>query len=50
MHPVLSRFVLKNLQEEMGSSFVVVNSTLGKLILNEKISIEDKEILSSFLF
>jgi SNF2 family DNA or RNA helicase len=48
-HPLLSRFILKNLQEEMGSSFVVVNKTIEKLVLNEKIGIQDKNILLGFL-
>ncbi len=42
---VLTKFILKNLQEQMGSSFITMFPTLQKLAENEKLSLKEKEAL-----
>jgi SNF2 family DNA or RNA helicase len=44
----ISRFLLKCLQEEMGSSFLTLNNTLKKLVENDKVSSFDKNTLKEF--
>jgi len=45
---VLSRFMLKNLQEQMGSSIHAAIPTLKKYAESERLTIEDKSIISEF--
>jgi SNF2 family DNA or RNA helicase len=45
---IISRFVLKQLQEEMGSSFKALVGTLGKLITSDKFSNYEREVLKYF--
>jgi len=45
---VLSRFMLKNLQEQMGSSIYAAIPTLKKYAESERLTIEDKSIISEF--
>lgn len=45
----LTRFVLKNLQEEMGSSFLAMSRTLEALSNNSRLGTEDRNMLMGFL-
>jgi len=45
----LTRFVLKSLQEEMGSSFRALTGTLGKLLSNRDMDDIDRETVNGFL-
>ncbi|MCT4594451.1 MAG: DEAD/DEAH box helicase [Anaeromicrobium sp.] len=45
---ILTKFMLKNLQEQMGSSIHASISTLNKYAENEKLHMEDQEILKNF--
>ena len=45
----LNRFVLKSLQEEMGSSFRALAGTLGKLLSNRDMNDIDRDTLKGFL-
>ncbi|MDC3425041.1 SNF2-related protein [Aquibacillus sp. 3ASR75-11] len=46
--PSISRFQLKNLQEQMGSTYTSMYHTLEKLAANEKLSIFDQKSLKKF--
>lgn len=48
-HPVFSRFLLKNMQEQMGSSFSSLIGILGRLVEHEALEPENQRILSAFL-
>lgn len=45
---VLTKFILKNLQEQMGSSFVTLVPTLEKILKNENLNLEEKNNLYGF--
>ncbi|MFA6941797.1 MAG: SNF2-related protein [Clostridiaceae bacterium] len=45
---VLTKFILKNLQEQMGSSFVTLVPTLEKLLGNENLNLEEKNNIYRF--
>lgn len=47
--PVLQRFLLKNLQEQIGSSPVAVIPSLERLCSNEKLSVFDRKAMNRFL-
>lgn len=47
--PSISRFILKSLQEEMGSSFYALKHTLVNLCNSEKIEDEEKQAFEAFL-
>lgn len=47
--PGLTRFVLKSLQEEMGSSFQALTGTLKKLTENEKLDACDRAAMKEFM-
>lgn len=48
-HPVLNRFMLKNLQEQIGSSTIAIIPSLERLIFNEKLSDFDVKAMKGFL-
>lgn len=48
-HPVLNRFRLKNLQEQIGSTIMAVIPSLEKLADNDKLSSFDKKGIQRFL-
>ncbi|OLO25606.1 helicase SNF2 [Alkalihalophilus pseudofirmus] len=48
-HPVLNRFHLKNLQEQIGSSTIAIIPSLERLHSNEKLSEFDRKALKRFL-
>ncbi len=48
-HPVLNRFRLKNLQEQIGSSIQAIIPSLEGLVLNEKLTEFDQKAMSKFL-
>lgn len=45
---VLTKFILKNLQEQMGSSFVTLVPTLEKILKNENLNLEEKTNVYEF--
>ncbi|XJZ27759.1 DEAD/DEAH box helicase [Bacillota bacterium Lsc_1132] len=48
-HPVFNRFLLKTLQEQIGSSTVAVIPSLERLLVNEKLSEFDRKKIARFL-
>ena len=48
-HPVFNRFLLKTLQEQIGSSTVAVIPSLERLLVNEKLSEFDRKKVDRFL-
>ena len=48
-HPVLNHFLLKGLQEQIGSSTVASIPTLERLVQNEKLSSFDQKTMKKFL-
>ncbi|MFZ3590553.1 DEAD/DEAH box helicase [Bacillus sp. DJP31] len=48
-HPVLNRFMLKNLQEQIGSSIIAIIPSLERLSSNEKLSNFDVKAMKKFL-
>ncbi|MEX2459839.1 MAG: DEAD/DEAH box helicase, partial [Paenibacillaceae bacterium] len=47
-HPVLTRFLLKQLQEQMGSTFSTLMGTLQKLAVHEELGTEEQELLKGY--
>ncbi|MFD2618615.1 DEAD/DEAH box helicase [Terrilactibacillus laevilacticus] len=48
-HPVLNRFQLKSLQEQIGSSTMAIIPSLERLYANEKLSSFDRKVMKRFL-
>ncbi len=47
-HSVLNRFLLKNLQEQIGSSIIAILPSLERLSVNEKLSEFDRKAMKGF--